>query len=1050
MPNATAELPEIGDLVEVRGQRWVVGEIEPAPGSTLLTLRSVEHGRYGDSLSVVWEVEPGRQVLPSGSLPEVAENEFDPPDRLAAFLDAIRWSAVASADVKTLQAPFRSGVAIEDYQLEPVARAVDAPRVNLLLADDVGLGKTIEAGLVARELLLRQRGRRVMIVCPAGLTIKWRDEMAEKFGLDFTIIDTDRYARVRRERGSAANPFQIYPLTIVSLPWLRGQKAQRLLAEVLPADGPAYPRTFDLLILDEAHHVAPSAPKQAYAVDSQQTKLVRRLAPHFTHRLFLSATPHNGYEASFTALLEILDDQRFARGVRPSRTALDETVVRRLKTQIFEGGRPKFPKRVAKEIPVQYPPDEREVHDLLKEFAALRKQRLTGNRGRRAADLVTLLLKKRLFSSPAAFARTLDVYLATIERKAPVVPDDAPGRDDVPEWLEGYFDDVAGLDDESLANAEDDAVDQAHPLQGGATPAEVELLRRMWQWADRRKAKADAKASELITYLKAVCMPDGRTWSNERVVVFTEYKDTLDWLELLLRQEGLAGDGVATMHGGKSADERENIRLAFQKAPDEHPVRILLATDAAGEGIDLQNHCHRLVNYDIPFNPNKLEQRIGRIDRYGQRNTPEVRHFVGVFTGEAVDTYEGDLEFLARVARKVAQQERDLGPVNAVISDRVQRRMLGEDVSIDHVETEAPGGDVPVAHDVPEQVRKLRENLDKTVDELRITPGNVKRVVDTALGLARQQPLRRHVDERHLTDGLWDVPVLTGSWERGSAGLLEKLSGDAGDTAPRRLPITFDPNATKDPEGRVRDDVVLAHLNHPLVQMSTALLQAAVSNREIGLSRVTAVVSDHPALETTFVGAYSRFVLAGGDGTLLHEEVLYAGGWLRDRHPGFARVSTLQTLRGILDHALTEGTPAPPRIRARLAEAWPRARRGLIDAIDARSAEREESLVSRLEGRREAEQKRIVAILAEFEKTLRAQLAEDDEDALFSRAEIAKDARELAQYRRDRQSWEDRLARLGEERDRELEVIAARYRDPQPHRFPVALIFVVPEREATR
>jgi hypothetical protein len=216
----------------------------------LVTLQSTEDGRYGDTLEVIWEVEPGRRVLPSGSLPEVAMRRFDPPERLAAFLDAVRWSAVTSADARLLQAPFRSGVDLEDYQLEPVARSVEAPRVNLLLADDVGLGKTIEAGLVALELLLRHRARRVMIVCPAGLTLKWHDEMSEKFGLDFTIVDSERCAEVRRTYGSAANPFQIYPLTIVSLPWLRGQKAERLLREVVPAEGPSYPRTFDLLILD--------------------------------------------------------------------------------------------------------------------------------------------------------------------------------------------------------------------------------------------------------------------------------------------------------------------------------------------------------------------------------------------------------------------------------------------------------------------------------------------------------------------------------------------------------------------------------------------------------------------------------------------------------------------------------------------------------------------------------------------------------------------------------------------------------------------------------
>jgi hypothetical protein len=419
-PATTSDaVPTPGALVTVRGQKWVVSDVDRADadggtGSTLVTLQSVEDGRYDDALEVIWEVEPGRAVLPAGDLPPVAAGGFDHPEQLAAFLDAVRWSAVTSADVKTLQSPFRSGVAIEDYQLEPVARALDAPRVNLLLADDVGLGKTIEAGLVALELLLRHRGKRVMVVCPAGLTTKWRDEMAEKFGLHFTVIDSARCALVRQMHGSAANPFQVYPLTIVSLPWLRGQKAQRLLAEVLPPGGPRERRVFDLLILDEAHHVAPGAPKQAYAVDSQQTKLIRWLAPHFTHRLFLSATPHNGYLESFTALLEIVDDQRFARGVKPADADRDEAVVRRLKQNIREAdGSPRFRRRVSSAIPVRYPQEERDVHALLEQFARLRRQRAGRQSARRgghkAADLVTLLLKKRLFSSPAAFARTLSV-----------------------------------------------------------------------------------------------------------------------------------------------------------------------------------------------------------------------------------------------------------------------------------------------------------------------------------------------------------------------------------------------------------------------------------------------------------------------------------------------------------------------------------------------------------------------------------------------------------------------------------------------------------------
>lgn len=1048
----TDRVPAVGELVSVRGRKWVVGEVagEVTKGRhTCVTLQSVEDGEYGRTLDVIWEVEPGRSVLPSGSLPDVSDGGFDPPDRLAAFLDAVRWSAVTSADVATLQAPFRSGVAIEDYQLEPVARAVGAPRVNLLLADDVGLGKTIEAGLVAQEMLLRNRARRIMIVCPAGLTPKWRDEMAEKFGLDFTVIDAERCAQVRRDFGSAANPFRVHPLAIVSLPWLRGPKAQRLLDEVLPAGGPTLPRTFDLLILDEAHHVAPAAPQQVYAVDSQQTRLIRRIAPHFTHRLFLSATPHNGYQASFTALLEILDDQRFARGVEPDPDAVRRTVVRRLKRDIVNAdGSPRFVARRTSPIAVEYPQSEREIHRLLADFTDLRRRRTKQRRGRKAVDLVTLLLKKRLFSSPAAFAHTVGVYLETLERRAGRPP--AGPTDDVPAWMDDYFDDVETYDDEELAHAEDGALDRAIPLQAEQPTddgdSEIAALRRMETWALSHEAQPDAKARELINYLAAVCRPDGENWTNERVVVFTEYRDTQRWLANLLRQEGMAEPHLAQLHGGMKADDREQLRLAFQTDPTEHQVRILLATDAASEGIDLQNHCHRLVNYDIPFNPNRLEQRIGRVDRYGQRTAPDIRHFIGTGWRHAVDAFEADLEFLARVARKVASMQADLGSVNAVLAEAVQRRMLGEigDFDVDAADR-AAGPDVPVDTDVPRQVRRLRETLDDTVANLGITPDAVRRVVGTALELARQQPLQPHEDQRRADDRLFDVPPLTGSWQRATAGLTEKLEN--AERPPRQLPVTFDAAAASG-----RDDVVLAHLNHPLVAMSTRLLRAAVSNSEVGLHRVTAVVSDDPALEDVLVGAFSRFVLVGADGIRLHEEVLHAGGWAPEQGR-FRRWESVGALGGLLGRALATGTPASPVVQARLAARWPRIADGLLGAIDWRTDTRHESLVRRLAERQQQERDRTVEGLQQFARTLRQALAEPEaeaENALFSRVEVAKTGDELAQYRRDRRTWAQRLERVDDERDRELAAIERRYADPTPHRFPVAVVFVVPRREAVR
>ncbi|WP_443062383.1 DISARM system SNF2-like helicase DrmD [Streptomyces sp. NBC_00457] len=1056
-------LPGDGELVEVRGQSWVVARVEPAPptsgrAATLVHLQSVADGRFGDTLSVIWEVEPGRRILDRGSLPDASTGQYDPPSRLAAFLDAVRWSAVASADVKTLQAPFRSGVAVEPYQLEPVSRAVGAPRVNLLLADDVGLGKTIEAGLVVQELLLRGRARRVMVICPAGLTLKWRDELAEKFGLDFTIVDAEHCARLRRTHGTAANPFRVHPLTIVSLPWLRGTKAQRLLDEVVPPrqetkDDGTERRFFDLLVLDEAHHVAPAAPKQVYAVDSQQTKLIRRLVPHFEHRLFLSATPHNGYPESYTALLELIDNQKFARGVDPDEQARKETVVRRLKSTITNlDGSPRFrTRRDPRELPVEYTDPEREIHGVLSSFSDLRRKRMTpkARGGRRAADLVTLLLKKRLFSSPAAFLHTVQVYLSHL--------DDTRTRSrsaaaEVPEWLEDFPDLVAELDDLGLVEAEDDALTRSTSLTPQEDGEELTLLQQMERWALTHEAAADSKADVLIRELKAICRPDGQFWTNERVIIFTEYRDTQKWLFNLLQQEELTDGGrVAILHGGLNTDDREQIRLGFQAHPasDEGKVRILLATDAASEGIDLQNHCHRLFNYDIPFNPNKLEQRIGRIDRWGQKKDPEITHFIGAgWEKAAAGSYEADLEFLSRIARKIARTEADLGSVNAVIADAVQRRMTGDTTPVDidnakpkQIAGRRTGGTVASEQNVTAQAKRLAEQYQETVDTLGLTPANIKRVVDTALALDHQQPLTPYYSED--LEGLWTVPPLSGTWERATRGLAHKLR------PAEQRPVTFDPGVA----ALGRDDVVLTHLKHPLVALSTRLLTAAVWNADtVGLHRVTAVVTDDPAVETALVSAYARYVLVGADGTRLHEEILYAGGWFGDTGR-FRRWESVRTQGAVLARALTDGAGAAPDLRHAFTEAWPRLEKPLYDSLAARARERGASLESALAARRTEEENRIQATLDRFEATLRAKLKEEGDEAneqiaLFGTREVT--TAEQRQYREDRDRWQARIEGLATERERELAAIAARYHEPRSHLFPVAVVLVIPAKEASR
>jgi len=334
----------------------------------------------------------------------------------------VRWGASSSADARRLLAPFQSGIKIEAYQLDPLARAIRMPRVSLLVADDVGLGKTIEAGLVAQELVLRHRARRILVVAPADLLVQWRDEMRDKFGLEFRIVDSDLVKRLRREHGIHANPWMHYPRLITSVDYLKRERPLRRFRETLPGpDEPRYPRRYDLLIVDEAHNVAPSG-RGRYATDSLRTAAMRELVPHFEHRLFLTATPHNGYDESFTALLELLDDQRFARAVTPSREALRQVMVRRLKSELegdFDGA-PRFAVRKLVPIELDYPAEERQAHADLQRYTEVRTAAAADRREEFATQFVLKLLKKRLLSSPAAFARTLAKHRATVESQGRV------------------------------------------------------------------------------------------------------------------------------------------------------------------------------------------------------------------------------------------------------------------------------------------------------------------------------------------------------------------------------------------------------------------------------------------------------------------------------------------------------------------------------------------------------------------------------------------------------------------------------------------------------
>ncbi|AFZ67165.1 DISARM system SNF2-like helicase DrmD [Deinococcus peraridilitoris] len=1024
-------VPEPGQLVEVRRRRWIVGDVRAASLDTgnlsyLVRVTSVDEDGPRDELDVVWDLEPGARVLERAGLPKPAA--ADAAEDLDAFLDAVRWGAATNADRALLQAPFRSGATIEDFQLDPVARAVDMARVNLLIADDVGLGKTIEAGLVVQELLLRHRARTVLIVVPASLQVKWQTEMREKFGLEFRIVDTAYLHDFRRRRGIHANPWTSYPRLITSMDWAKSGEGLRLIDDVLPPHT-TYPRRFDVLIVDEAHNVAPAA-SDNYAVDSQRTRLIRKLAPHFEHKLFLSATPHNGYQQSFTSLLELLDDRRFSRSVQPDPKQLQQVMVRRLKSELVDSeGRPLYPRRELRALDVEYDAEEREVHGVLSEYAKSRLETSSGTRHEYATSFVLKLLKKRLFSSPRAFARTLAAHRTSLEgtreRREHGDLDDRVLRRALLLAEEDQADDV------EAERLQDEATHAASAVATLLTSEQKSLLQRLTSWAERAKNRPDAKARAVLAWLRREVRPEGE-WSDRRVIIFTEYRDTMTWLEEILAANGYAGERLAKLHGGLPHDEREVVKASFQADPSVSPVRILLATDAASEGIDLQNHCDTLLHLEIPWNPNVMEQRNGRVDRHGQRSpTVSIWHPVGKRTAGASDTREvDDSEFLMRAATKVDAIRQDLGSVGPVLARRIEDAMLGRARSLDTSDAERKAdvarGSLAVERRLRDRVADLHARLMEAREEFGLEPARVARAVKLALRLDHQLPLVP-VSLPGAPDGtVFDVPVATGSWGRASAGLEHPFTNV-------RRSITFDYQVAKG-----RDDVVLAHLEHNLVQLALRLLRAEVWSLEENkrLHRVTVRSVPDELLPVPVVGVWSRLVVTGGDHRRLHEELTFAGGELG--HDRFVRIPQVLRMRE-LERASSPGKVNEGLFHA-LADRFGRHETSILAAVEARTRDRMATLVNTLERRAKAEAEDVERVLDDLEAALRREIEHEEpiQPMLFSPPEAE-------QLKRDRAALRERLRRIPEERARELEATRQRHADPTPRTFPVAVVFLVPD-----
>ncbi|HIV08681.1 MAG TPA: DUF3883 domain-containing protein [Candidatus Spyradenecus faecavium] len=537
-------------------------------------------------------------------------------------------------------------LAVHTSAIDPLPHQIAAvygemlPRLPLryLLADDPGAGKTIMTGLLLRELLVRGDLRRCLIVTPGNLTEQWQDELWRKFGLRFELLTNDCV-----EASVSGNVFTEMPFCIARLDKLARNEALR--ERLKRVD-------WDLVVCDEAHKMSASI----WGGEVKPTKrfqLGRLLSDTAHNLLLLTATPHNGKEAEFQLFLSLLDPDRFEGAARSSHQAIDASdVMRRLvKEDLLKfDGTPLFPERRATTVAYDLSEAEAALYGAVTAYVREefnRAENLQGDRKTTVGFALTIL-QRRLASSPEAIYQSLHRRRERLEQGLEELRMMRRAPEPVPSLPDDYDED--DYSDEELEAAEANVADRATAASTCAEmEAEIRTLKALEEQADAvRASNTDCKWAELAKLLQSEPMA-GADGHGEKLIIFTEHRDTLRYLERKIRALLGRDEAVVTIHGALSRDERRKTEERFKQ---DREVRILIATDAAGEGINLQR-AHLMVNYDLPWNPNRLEQRFGRIHRIGQT---EVCHLWNLVARE---TREGIV--FQRLFEKLEEERKALG-----------------------------------------------------------------------------------------------------------------------------------------------------------------------------------------------------------------------------------------------------------------------------------------------------------------------------------------------------------------------------------------------------
>src|SRR6266704_3675058 len=527
--------------------------------------------------------------------------------------------------------------------------------LRFLLADDPGAGKTIMTGLFIKELLIRGDLHRCLIICPGSLVEQWQDELDRRFHLPFEILTNDRLEAARSGNAFAETNLAICRLDKLS----RNEDAQAKLAQT----------DWDLIVVDEAHKMSASffGGEVKYTKRYRLGQLLSRLTRHF---LLLTATPHNGKETDFQLFMALLDGDRFEGRFRDGVHTTDASdMMRRLvKEKLLKfDGKPLFPERIAYPVNYALSPLEADLYKQVTDYVREEFNRADAlnTEGRKGTvGFALTILQRRLASSPEAIYQSLRRRRERLEkrvREEQLLKRGAEAQlelaQDLPALTADDLDDLDDAPDAAVEELEEQVVDQAsaartiHELE-----AEIAILTRLQALAQRvRLSQTDRKWEELAALLQNNAEMFEASGARRKLVIFTEHRDTLNYLTERIRTLLGRPEAVVIIHGGIGRAERRPAQEQFLNDPE---ALVLVATDAAGEGINLQR-AHLMVNYDLPWNPNRLEQRFGRIHRIGQTEVCHLWNLVAQETREG-DVYRTLLEKLEQARRALGGQVCDV------------------------------------------------------------------------------------------------------------------------------------------------------------------------------------------------------------------------------------------------------------------------------------------------------------------------------------------------------------------------------------------------------